>query len=251
MSGVSRMGEPEPKTWGLEEKMELQNREKNRSPRTRADDVHGRNAGGARDPRQSPEDSDTEWYRNSKRFVLPVERCPLCGAEGTFQIMGRMDDIPYFGETMETLMSCDNCKFKHADVICLDERTPMRYEFQIASKDDLLIRVVKSSTGMIKLPELGVTVEPGPASEGYVSNIEGVLDRVGGAIKIAIEGASAAKRKRGKGKLKKLEEVRSGKRMARLILMDPFGYSAIVDERAKKRRLTKRELTSLKTGLPT
>ena len=200
--------------------MKPQNTEKNRSPRMR------------------PEG-----------FVFPVDRCPLCGGEGTFRVRGRVDDIPYFGETMETLMSCDNCKFRHADVMCLGERAPMRYEFKIASGDDLLVRVVKSSTGTIELPELGITVEPGPASDGYVSNIEGVLDRVEEAIKFAIEGAGATKRRCGEGKLKRLEEVRSGKRVARLIVVDPFGYSAIIDERAKKRKLTKGELASFKAGL--
>lgn len=120
----------------------------------------------------------------------------------------------------------------------------MRYEFQITSERDLMVRVVKSSTGTIKLPELGVTVEPGPSSEGYVSNIEGVLDRVEGAIKLAVKEADAVRRRRGEAKIKKLDAIRAGKRRARLIISDPFGHSAIVDKRAKKRRLMKRELAS-------
>ena len=230
----------------LDETMKLKNAEKNRPPRIRVGDVYGGDAGCARDPRQSQKGSDIGWYRNSEQFMLPVERCPLCGAEGTFRVRGKINDIPYFGETMETLASCDKCKFKHADVTCLGEHEPMRYEFRIASEDDLLVRVVKSSTGTIRLPELGVTVEPGPSSEGYVSNIESVLNRVGRAIELAIEGAGAAKLRRGKERLRKLVEVRSGKRKARLILMDPFGHSVIADERAKKRRLRKGELESLK-----
>ena len=229
----------------MAETMKLKNAEKNRPSRIRVGDVYGGDAGCARDPPQSQKDSDEGWYR--KQFTLPVERCPLCGAEGTFRVRGMIHDIPYFGETMETLASCDKCKFKHADVTCLGEREPMRYEFRIASEDDLLVRVVKSSTGTIRLPELGVNIEPGPSSEGYVSNVEGVLNRVERAIELAIEGAGTAKIRRGKEGLRKLVEVRSGKRKARLILMDPFGHSMIADERAKKRRLRKKELESLKT----
>lgn len=184
-----------------------------------------------------------------REFVLPIERCPICRAKGTFQVRGRIDNIPHFGETMETLVTCSGCKFKHADVMHLGEREPMRYEFQITSEDDMMVRVVKSSTGTIKVPELGVTVKPGYASEGYVSNVEGVLDRVGEAIKLAIEKADPTRRRRGEAKLRKLDEIRRGKRKVELIVMDPFGHSAIVDERAKKRMLTKKELSKLKAEL--
>ena len=183
-----------------------------------------------------------------REFLLPIDCCPICGAKGTFRVRGRVDNIPYFGEMMETSASCTSCKFKHADVMSLGERPPARHEFQITSEEDLKVRVVKSSTGTIKLPELGVTVEPGPASQGYVSNVEGVLDRVKEAIKLAIEKVDAPRRRRGEVKIKKLDEVCVGKRRVRLILMDPFGHSAIVDERAKKRELTKRELASLRGG---
>jgi len=180
-----------------------------------------------------------------REFVLPIERCPVCGARDNFRVKGRIDEISYLGELMVTFANCTSCKFRHADVMCLGERPPLRYEFQITSEEDLKVRVVKSSTGTIRLPELGVTVQPGPASQGYVSNVEGVLDRVEEAIKLAIKKVDATKRRRGQAKLKKLGEVCTGKRKARLILMDPFGHSAIVDERAKKRKLTKRELASL------
>lgn len=181
-------------------------------------------------------------------FLLPIGRCPICGAKGTFRVEGRIDNIPYFGEMMETSASCTSCKFRHADVISLGEHPPLCYEFQITSEEDLKVRVVKSSTGTIKLPELGVTVEPGPASQGYVSNVEGVLDRVKEAIKLAIEKVDAPRRRRGEARIKKLDEVCAGKGGTRLILMDPFGHSAIVDEHAKKRELTKRELASLRGG---
>jgi zinc finger protein len=183
-----------------------------------------------------------------REFILPIERCPSCGATGTFKVKGRIDNIPYFGEVMETLLTCESCNLKHADVMCLGKRTPMRYEFQITSEADSMVRVVKSSTGTLKVPELGVTVEPGPASEGYVSNVEGVLNRIEEAVKLGLQGAGAAQRKRGEVVLKKLKAIREGKMKARLIVMDPFGHSAIVDKRVKKRELKGQELQTLKAG---
>jgi zinc finger protein len=183
-----------------------------------------------------------------REFILPVERCPICGATGTFHVKGRIDDIPYFGEVMSTSLNCSACKFKHADVMCLGERKPTRQELVISSEKDMMVRVVKSSTGIVEVPELGVTIKPGPASEGYVSNVEGVLDRIQSTLKLAIKKAEPKKRTRGKNLLKKIQAIRSGKLKAKLIITDPLGNSAIVDERVKKRTLSQRELKSLKIG---
>lgn len=184
-----------------------------------------------------------------REFELPLKRCPICGAKDAFLMKGRIEDIPYFGETMETLVSCSNCKFKHADVMHLEEQKPMRYEFQITSEDDMMVRVVRSSTGTINVPELGVTVKPGSVGEGYISNIEGVLNRIEEAIGLAVKQADPAKRRRGEAVLKKLEKIRRGEGRARLIVTDPFGHSAIADKRSKKRELTGKETAELKGEL--
>lgn len=184
-----------------------------------------------------------------REFTLPVERCPICGAKDTFKIIGKIHHIPYFGETMETLVTCSACNFKHADVMHLGEHEPMRYKFRITSEADMMVRVVRSSTGTIKVPELGVTVKPGPGSDGYVSNVEGVLDRIEAALKLAIKNVDPTRRRRGEAKLKKLEQIRHGKKITNLILMDPLGNSAIIDERVQKRKLTKKEITKLKAEL--
>lgn len=173
-------------------------------------------------------------------FEIPIERCPFCAAVGAFKVRGRIEEIPYFGEVMETLATCDSCKFKHADVACLGERDPARYEYEIKSEEDLMVRVVRSSTGTIKLPEIGVTIDPGPASEGYVSNVEGVLDRVEEVLRLAMRTADPVRRRRLEARMKKLSDVRSGRSKATLIVIDPFGYSAIVSERAKARKLKRR-----------
>jgi len=181
-----------------------------------------------------------------REFVLPIEICPICGARGTFQVFGRIDDIPYFGETMETLVTCSHCNFKHSEVTHLGQHEAARYEFQISSDEDMMVRVVRSSTGMIKIPELGVTITPGAGSQGYITNVEGVLNRVKDVLSYVAETAPPAKRKAAQRRLRKIEEIIQGRARARIILMDPFGHSAIVDQRAKKRKLTKREIESLK-----
>ncbi len=180
-----------------------------------------------------------------REFVLPVEICPICGAKGTFLVTGRIDDIPYFGETMETLVACSSCNFKHSDVTHLGQREAIRHEFKISSEEDMSVRVVRSSTGTIEIPELGVTIRPSSGSEGYITNVEGVLNRIRDVIISAKGGASPSKRRAAERKLWALEEVIRGRKRAKIIIMDPFGHSAIIDERTKKRKLTKNEIEAL------
>jgi zinc finger protein len=65
-------------------------------------------------------------------------------------------------------------------------------------------------------------------------------------LKLAIKKAEPKQRKRGKNLLKKIQAIRKGRLKAKLIIIDPFGNSTIVDERVKKRTLSRRELKSLK-----
>jgi zinc finger protein len=180
-----------------------------------------------------------------REFELPIVRCPFCGASGTCKFKGMIHDIPYFGETMESLIWCSNCEFRHADVMHLGEKKPRRYEYKITSPRDMGVRVIRSSTGFVEIPELGVSIRPGPHSEGFVSNIEGVLNRVKAGIQTAMKTASAHQRRIGEKKLEKLESIRRGEFIASLILTDPQGHSAIIHPKAKHRRLKREELSKL------
>jgi len=64
------------------------------------------------------------------------------------------------------------------DTLILAQRSPVHYEMKVKSVEDLDARVVRSTSGTIRIPELGIDIEPGAASESFVSNIEGVIERV-------------------------------------------------------------------------
>ncbi|MCD6502894.1 MAG: ZPR1 zinc finger domain-containing protein [Euryarchaeota archaeon] len=183
--------------------------------------------------------------------VKPTEvpiHCPICGKK-TIKIITHAHSIPYFRKIVEITLICENCGFRHADVLIAGEREPMRYELEISSERDMLIRVIRSSSGTIRIPELGVTIEPGPRSFGFVSNVEGVLDRILNVLNM-LEGSETSQEKLEKIKKlkKKIELIKEGKEKATLIIDDPTGNSAIISEKAKKRRLTEEELKSLKFG---
>jgi zinc finger protein len=175
--------------------------------------------------------------------------CPLCADVLTFKFS--TDDIPFFGEIMLVSANC-TCGFKYADTITLNEREPARYQIEFDCSD-FAIRVIRSSSGTVQIPELGVTIEPGSASEAYVSNVEGVLCRVEEVITMATKWSSndPGKIELGNQLLDMIDSVRKGESTMTLVIDDPFGNSAIISPRAQRRALSESEACTLKTGILT
>ena len=180
--------------------------------------------------------------------------CPVCGGEKTLEITNRTDNIPYFGDMLETAVSCKNCGYQSSDSISLEHNEPMRFKLKIDSTK-LSSRVAKSQTATISIPDLGLKVEPGPKSQGYVSNVEGILNRFESAVlrAIKLEGEEIDPDIQDKALdiIDYLTRIKMGEMSALLILEDPFGNSVIDDEDAVKELLSSEEAEKLQTGFIT
>ncbi|MDD4162459.1 MAG: ZPR1 zinc finger domain-containing protein [Methanothrix sp.] len=176
--------------------------------------------------------------------------CPVCSAQ--MQFCWETTEIPHFGEAMVIAGVCD-CGFRHSDTILLTQKEPVRFTLPVTSIEDLDARVIRSSSGTLRIPELGVDVEPGFASESYISNVEGVLDRIEGVVSFATRSAREANSLEATGKgeeiLEKITLARAGRFPLTLILEDPLGNSAIDYEKAEKSTLTEDDMAHLKTGM--
>ena len=122
---------------------------------------------------------------NDETINEMIIKCPACGIEGVAKSIMKEIEIPHFGKVMETTIQCPSCGFKHSDIIALEQNDPAKYVLEI-NRNNLSIRVVRSQSATVIIPELGVKVEPGPKSEGYVTNVEGVLTRFESAVKKAL-----------------------------------------------------------------
>ncbi|WP_292473855.1 ZPR1 zinc finger domain-containing protein [Methanosphaera sp.] len=180
--------------------------------------------------------------------------CPVCGGEKTLEITNRTDNIPYFGDMLETAVSCKNCGYQSSDSISLEHNEPMRFKLKIDSTK-LSSRVAKSQTATISIPDLGLKVEPGPKSQGYVSNVEGILNRFESAVlrAIKLEGEEIDPDIQDKALdiIDYLTRIKMGEMSALLILEDPFGNSVIDDDDVDKEILTPEEAEKLQTGFAT
>lgn len=185
--------------------------------------------------------------RPQAAFVTRTQ-CPLCHKE--IIMNWERDEIPYFGDVMYITACCD-CSFRFTDTMILSQKEPVRYEFVVEGSEDLYAKVVRSTSGTIKVPELGIIVEPGSISESYITNIEGVLDRILGVVISATKWVAdePEKYERGLQLQEMIHEAVDGKRKLTVIIEDPLGNSAIISEKAVSSKLTQEQACKLKTGM--
>ena len=186
---------------------------------------------------------------NMELKSVNVIDCPICGAKNSLKIMTNELDIPYLGKVTETTMICDKCKYRKSDILPTEVKEPKRYILKISGEEDLNKRVVKSSTGYIKIPELGFEVKPGPASQGYISNVEGVLNRLEDSLKTLIGWVETdEERKKAEEIINKMENIKKGKEEVTLIIEDPLGHSVIIGDGVKEENLTEEEIKLLNSN---
>ena len=134
-------------------------------------------------------------------------------------------------------MFCDSCKYKKADVEAAEQHEPSRYTLEVKTKEDLNARVIKSSEATVKIPYVG-DITPGPASEGYVTNVQGILQRMKEQIEHIRDSEENEEMKtKCKNMIKKIQRIEGNTEVIKLIIEDPTGNSAIISDNAKKEKL--------------
>src|SRR3989338_7700471 len=145
--------------------------------------------------------------------IIKGETCPIC-LEKKLSLTEDEMEIPFFGKTFVFSMHCEGCAFHKAD---------------------------------IKVPQLHMSVTPGPASEGYISNIEGLLNRFEKVIEDERESSEEENAKTtAKNLLKKIRKVKWGEMPLKIVIEDPSGNSAIISEQTIIEKLKAEKKTKKK-----
>ena len=92
-------------------------------------------------------------------------------------MIAHVSEIPYFGEHTQVTVMCHSCGWRQTDFIPAEGKKAGGWSLVIENEDNLKSRVVRSSSCTVKIEELDLQVFPGSSSTGYVSNVEGVLNR--------------------------------------------------------------------------
>jgi zinc finger protein len=152
---------------------------------------------------------------DKKEEKLEKQTCPMCKAK-TLVLTENEKEIPYFGKVYLFSMTCSNCKYHIADVEAVEKKEPCKVSVEINSEDDMKIR--------------------GPAAQGYITNIEGLLNRAKHGVEMAKENAEdKAEQKKAKNLLKKIQKIKWGQESITITIEDPTGNSAIISEKAVRK----------------
>lgn len=191
------------------------------------------------DENKDKDNGEQEDKNNSKQEVpnvLEKQRCPMC-MENTLTLTEAEKEIPYFGNVFLFSMNCSNCKYFKADIEAAEKKEPSKYTIDVSGDNDMKIRVVKSADATVKILRI-MTITPGPASNGYVTNIEGILNRAKTMLEnVRDDAEDKSERKKAKSMIKKLQDVVLGRDKIKIILDDPSGNSSIISDKAVKSKI--------------
>ncbi|PIN87185.1 hypothetical protein COV19_00855 [Candidatus Woesearchaeota archaeon CG10_big_fil_rev_8_21_14_0_10_44_13] len=177
---------------------------------------------------------------NKERIeTLPGQECPVC-KEKTCTLT-EMDRYIPFGDKEVLIyvfsMTCSSCKYHKADVEFSEENEPIKITLDIDNEKDMNIMLMKSCEATVKIPHI-TTMEGGPTSNGYITTVEGLFNRVKKAVEFARDSSEDEEdKKKAKNMLNKITRIMWGQEKCRIIIEDKTGNSAVISEKAVKTKL--------------
>lgn len=174
--------------------------------------------------------------------------CPVCGRAPL--VLRSLDlDLPYFGEALQTTLICPACGYRHGDLLLTRHREAVRVTLRVTRPEHRSARVARSSSGTVRIPELGAALEPGPRAEAFVTNVEGVLrkflDVVQGQEAVA---ETDVERQRLGAIRRRMEAMLDGYESFTFIVEDPTGNSDVIHGDVVRERLSPEESARLKSS---
>lgn len=174
--------------------------------------------------------------------ILKGETCPLC-LRKSLTLLEQTREIPHFGQVFIFSMTCEDpeCGFHKSDIEPAETKPPSSLSLEISSEDDMNIRIVKSASAIVKLPRI-LTMESSETSDGFITNVEGLLQRFKGILE-SVRDTSDDKdeQKKAKNHLKKLQRIMWGQDSITLTIDDPSGCSAIISDKTVVKSLKKKK----------
>lgn len=188
----------------------------------------------------SEKNNNADGLQQEGMNLIRGELCPMC-LKKTLTLMEQEREIPYFGLVALFSMSCEDqeCGYHKADIEPAEVKPPRSISFAIETEADLSVRVVKAASATVKIPRI-MTMDSTEMSNGYVTNIEGILNRAKNVLEsIRDNSDDAAERKKAKNHIKKLQKVLFSSDSMTITIDDPTGTSGIISDKAVLKKLAK------------
>ncbi|GEM_PF-279305 len=189
-------------------------------------------------------------HLNNEESAETETTCPSCG--GKARITQTCINVPFFHDILLVTIKCEKCNLRSSDVINMNFGKPVRFTFQVKNLQDLTAKVIKSTSSTIRIPELGASIEPGPASQPFITNVEGVLYRFLDVAKTLKNWSTTPQQaQKCQQAIENIQMAIEGRITFTIILEDPFGNGMIIHQDQEKvmiEELSEEEAKNLKTG---
>ncbi len=156
--------------------------------------------------------------------------CPSCG-QGFLEFKDSEYLAPYFGRLLLSLTICSRCGFRQSQVTLLEDHEPSIYSVTVSSVDDLSIRIIRSDTASIKIPELNVEINPGLVADATISNVEAILLDIRDRAEFLRDTLDTnEEHHNAENFLEQLKLALEGKKPFTVVIADPRGNSKIISD---------------------
>ena len=161
-------------------------------------------------------------------YNIEIISCPSC-LEESAKVVSHILDIPYYDDFAMINIACDKCGYRTSDFLNTKSKDPIKMEYNVENINDETTKIVRSSQGIVRIPELGISIEPNGDGSTWIRNIEGVLEDMKQKLMVSKRHAENSDEKRKvKSRLKLLKSLQKFERKFTIIVEDPSGNSIIL-----------------------
>lgn len=160
-----------------------------------------------------------------KEFHEEFVDCYICGAKGTLRVAYKYISLPIEGEAILLSLKCNSCGYRVTDIYPLREDKKTLIKYEVTDIKDLNKLVYLSHSSRLLIPELGLELELRQIDKGFVTTIEGILERFAEKAKhLCLDNPD----RNCNEILIQLDKAIKGERRFTLIIEDPHGRSKVI-----------------------
>ncbi len=100
--------------------------------------------------------------------------CPVCNEKG-LKMTRTIYSLPDGDDVLIILLECNKCNYKKSDMVSMfNAFKPGEYVLTV-DDGDFTHKIFRGARGDLEIPEIGMTIERGPAATFDFTNVEGIL----------------------------------------------------------------------------
>ncbi len=116
-----------------------------------------------------------EDYEEPEEIETSIE-CPACGSKLFF--INHETEIPHEGKINIQTYLCHKCLYKKSSIYRDSTEMPRKLTIRVERPEDLNVMIYRSPEALLKVPEIEAEIFPGEISEGELTTVEGILQRI-------------------------------------------------------------------------